>query len=190
MAISYGPRVIAETVVFITNGSGTMTLSYNGPSTDMFKSGTTGWDTQAYSLTPFTAPCTIEFNKSAADNGGDNGVSYTMLGWNTDPTTNADYGTIDHASYPFIKNDYYVYNNGSGASTGIAWSDLKKFYLVYGTDGFIRHYNGSTLLHSANVGTGITYYFDSSFYSPNQQFGGIRNLRLIKRAWNGTSYTV
>ena len=33
---------------------------------DIFKtSGSNAWGTQAYSLTPFSAPCTIEFNKQA-----------------------------------------------------------------------------------------------------------------------------
>lgn len=189
MAVSYGPTVVAEALSFTTTGQ-TLNIVYNGSTAaTMTKNlaGSNGWDTQVYSLVPYTAPCTIEFNKTAAVGGGDNGVSYTMVGWNNDPTTNADYGTIDHASYPYIASNYHIYNNGSGLGTGIAWDMSKKFYIVYGTDGYIRHYNGSTLLYSANYGTGQTVYFDSSFYSPSD-FGSLRNVRIIKRAWNGTQY--
>jgi hypothetical protein len=57
------------------------------------------------------------------------------------------------------------------------------------TDGFIRHYNGSTLLYSVNYGTGNTVYVDSSFYSPNGTYGGFSNIKVATKAWNGTSYT-
>jgi hypothetical protein len=184
MGIAYGPTVTAETVIYDKAGQ-TLDITYNGTMATMTKVGANGWDTHAYSLLPFTAPCTIEFNKKAA--AGDNGLSYTMVGWNADPTTDASYSSIDWASYPFTQNDYYIYNNGAGLSTGIAWDQNKKFYIVYDTDGYIRHYNGSTLLYSANKGTGQTVYFDSSFYSPDP-FGSLRNVRIVKRSWNGTCY--
>lgn len=191
MAISYGPSILAETLSFSTAGSSqTLNIVYNGSTAaTMTKNvfGSSGWDTQAYSLVPYTAPCTIEFNKLAGSGGSDNGLSYTMVGWNNDPTTNSDYATIDHASYPYITSNYHIYNNGSGLGTGLTWDMTKKFYIVYATDGFMRHYNGSTLLYSTNYGTGQTVYFDSSFYSASE-FGSLRNVRIIKRAWNGTYY--
>lgn len=184
MGIAYGPTVKAETTVYVTSGQ-TLNVTYNIPAATMTKVGTDGWDTQAYSLIPYTAPCTIEFNKRAAV--GDNGLSYTMVGWNADPTADASYSSIDHASYPFQQTNYYIYDNGTGAATGIPWDETKKFYIVYDTDGFIRHYNGSTLLYTGNKGTGQTVYFDSSFYSANA-FGSLRNVRIVKRSWNGTYY--
>lgn len=188
MASHYGPRHVYETLNFITTGQ-TMVLTNNGSiSVDMYKSGSNTWDTQAYCMLPFTAPCTMEFNKTAS--AGDDGISYVMVGWNVDPTTNADYGSIDHAAYPYTMNNYYIYNNGSGAAQGIAWDKTKKFYLVYDTDGYIRHYNGSTLLYSVNYGTGLTVFIDSSFYVGNNTNGKLSNFRAIRRAWNGTQYKV
>lgn len=147
-----------------------------------------GWDAQIYSLQPFLAPCTIEFNKLAES--GDNGRSYTMIGWNNDPTTNASYDTINYAAYPYRTDIYSVHNNGTQVSFTGAWNPANKFYIVYDTDGFIRHYNGSTLLYSVNYGTSQTVYFDSSFNSGNQVFGGLANVRVSKYSWNGTGYTV
>lgn len=175
-----------ETMTY--TASNTITLTNNGTfDVSMFKtSGNNSWDSQVYSSQPFTAPCTIEFQKQAASS--DNGVSYAMIGWNEDPLTNASYTSIDHASYPFWTSAYHVYNNGSAVHSSGAWSPAQKFYLVYDTDGYIRHYNGSTLLYSANYGTGKTVYVDSSLYSPNATFGGFSSVRVAKRSWNGTRY--
>jgi hypothetical protein len=168
--------------------SANMTLTNNGTtSVDMFKtSGSNAWDNQVYSLTPFTAPCTIEFNKQAGST--DNGVSYAMIGWNVDPTTNASYASLDYASYPFMTSNYYIYNNSVGTATSLTWNTSDKFYLVYDTDGFIRHYNGSTLLYSANYGVGNTVYVDSSFYSVNTTYGGFSNVKVCNNSWNGLRY--
>jgi hypothetical protein len=182
-----GTTLNYETLTFVA----TSTISLSGNSTtnvSAFKtSGSFAWDSQVYCLTPFTAPCTLEFNKWSSY--VDNSLSYVMIGWNIDPTTDAGYGSLDYASYPYAMNGYYVYNNGSGINPSITWSRPSKFYIVYGTDGVIRHYNGSTQLYSASVGNGLTYYVDSSFYSVGSTFSGISNMRVIKKAWNGTMYT-
>jgi hypothetical protein len=168
--------------------SGNLSISGNGTNTvNVFKvSGSNSWDNQIYNLTPFTSPCTIEFNKQAGS--GDNGASYAMIGWNDDPLTNASFNTLDYASYPYRTDIYSVHHNGTQVHFSGSWSTSLKFYVVYGTDGFIRHYNGSNLLYSVNYGTGRTVYIDSSFYSVNSTFGGFSNLRVIRSAWNGSSY--
>lgn len=168
--------------------SGNLVAQGNGTSNvSIFKmSGAFSWDNHAYVNTPFTPPCTFEFNKWSGTI--DNGYSYHMIGWNTDPTANASYDTIDYASYPHRQNLYYVYNNGSSIFSGGTWSNLNKFYIVYGVDGSIKHYNGSTLLYSVNTGSTVSRYLDSSFYAPGATFGGFSNLRVIKKEWNGSSY--
>jgi hypothetical protein len=187
MSIHYGAQVVPEPVAFIADAA--LTVTTNGSMTNIFKtSGASGWDTQAYSVAPFTAPCTIEFNKLAAST--DNGLSYAMIGWNADPLTDASYSSIDWASYPYVTTTYVVYNNGSQVLASGAFDPLKKFYVVYDTDGYIRHYNGSTLLYSVNKGTGQTVYVDSSYYSVNGTYGGFSNIRVIKRSWNGAGYSI
>jgi len=180
------PSVLYESLTY--TASGNLTVTGNGTNNvSIFKtSGTAAWNNHAYSSTSFTAPCTIEFTKQAGTT--DNGVSYAMIGWNEDPTTNASYDTLDYASYPFMTSNYQVYHNASLVQNGGTWSTSNKFYVVYGTDGFIRHYNGSTLLYSVNYGTGRTVYVDSSFYSVNSTFGGFSDIRVTKNTWNGTEY--
>ena len=120
---------------------------------------------------------------------GDNSASYCMIGWNPDPTTDSSYSSIDHASYPFNISAYHVYHNGSNVLASGVWDPSKKFYIVYAANGYMYHYNGSTLLYSVNYGTGAAVYVDSSFYSVNSIYGGFSNIRVIKKAWNGTGYT-
>ena len=174
---------------YIVDSNLTLTESDNF-TVDVFKtSGGNGWNKQMYSLLEFTAPCTIEYNKQAESS--DNGLSYAMIAWNEDPTTDANYTSLDHASYPYQTSAYLVYNNGSPItpSPGGSWSTSETFYLVYNTYGTIKHYNGSTLLHSVAYGTGKTVYVDTSFYSPNSTYGGFSNLKVTRRAWNGSEYT-
>ena len=83
---------------------------------------------------------------------------------------------------------YEVYNNGSYVNPGQTWDINKRFYLVYDTDGFIRHYNGDKLLYSAYYGTGQTVYIDMSLYSTNSTFGGFTNIKVCSKSWNGSSY--
>ncbi len=191
MATVYGRNITPEKVSYVLDTSTELTATYNDSSVDIFKTSGVGgtWNRQAYCMTPFTAPCTIEFNKLAVAT--DNGLSYAMIGWNEDPTLSASYTSIDHASYPYATNLYVVYNNGSQVLASGTWNSSKKFYVVYDTDGLIRHWNGTTLLYtSASYGTGKTVYCDSAYYSPSAIYGGFSNIRLIKKAWNGTSYTI
>lgn len=170
--------------------SGNLTVTGNNTDTvNIFKtSGSNSWDNHAYISTPYTAPCTIEFNKQAGTT--DNGSSYAMISWNADPTTNASYASLDYASYPYRTDTYRVYHNGSSVHFSGSWSSANKFYLVYDTDGYIRHYNGSSLIYSVNYGSGNTVYLDSSFYSVNGTYGGFSNIKVAKFSWNGTSYTI
>ena len=165
-----------------------MTLTNNGTQdVTMFKNtNNNSWNGEVRSTESFSAPCTIEFSKQSGTT--DNGASYLMIGWNEDPTTNTSYTSIDHASYPYQQNSYVVYNNGGSAIVLGPWDQNKRFYIVYDTDGFIRHYNGSTLLYSANYGTNKTVFVDSSFYSVNSTFGGLTNVKVAKSSWNGFSY--
>jgi hypothetical protein len=171
--------------------TGGVTVTNNGTDTvSIFRtSGSNSWDAQAYSSTSFTAPCTIEFNKQAPVTDPGN-TARAMIGWNEDPTTNANYTSLDYASYPYQTSAYSVYHNASQVHSTGAWSTANKFYLVYEVDGTIKHYNGSTLLFTANYGAGKTVYVDTSIFSNNATNGGFSNVRVTKNAWNGKEYSL
>jgi len=169
-------------------GSSNVTITNNGTEeVTMFKTASNNaWDSHVYSAEAFTAPCTIEFTKNAGAT--DNGVSYAMIGWNADPTTDQSHSSLDWASYPYMSNMYSVYHNGTQVLASGTWDPNKRFYIVYDTDGYIRHYNGSTLLYSVNKGTGQTVYVDTAFYSVNATYGGFTGVKVSRKSWNGTSY--
>lgn len=181
-------NVLPSYVPFTLTTNGAITITGNGTDEiSAFKtSAGNGWSYHAYTQTGYTAPVTMEFFKRAAS--GDNGASYMMIGWNVDPTTNASYTSIDHAAYPYRQDRYNVHVNGSSTDYG-PWDENKKFYLTYTADGRILHWNGDTLLYSANYNPD-TVYLDSSFYSQNSTFGGVTSLRIIQAEWNGSEYVV
>jgi hypothetical protein len=144
------------------------------------------WDSHVYLPTGYTAPVTCEFNKLA--DAGDNGASYAMISWNADPGSNASYDTLDWAIYAYSTNNYQVYHNGTNFVNGGTWNSSLKWYLVYGTDGFIYHYNGSNLIYSVSTGSGRTVYLDTSFYSVNSTYSRFSNLKVRKARWNGAAY--
>lgn len=168
--------------------SGNLVASRNGTTNvSIFKmSGSFAWDNHAYTTQGFTPPVTLEFNKWCANI--DNGRSYAMIGWNVDPLTNADYATIDYASYPFTQDRYEIYNNGTYINPSKTFDKFQKFYLTYKTDGVLEHYNGSNLLYSVSTGSTVERFIDSSFHSPGAMFGGFSNIRVIRRIWNGSVY--
>jgi len=189
LGISKKPYVLYD-IITLNAISGNMTVTGNGTNTiSAFKtSGANNWDNQINSNTPYTAPCTIEFTKQAGVT--DNSLSYAMMGWNTDPNTDANYGTLDYTSYAYVQTSYIVYNNGISNNVSTGWDPTKRFYISYDLSGNIKHWNGSTLLYSASYGTGNTVYLDSSFYSVDatQTYSGFSNIRITKAVWNGDAY--
>ncbi len=168
--------------------SGTLDVIGNGTSTVSIAkvSGGGNWDSHAYASTPFNAPITVEFNKLAESY--DNSASYAMISLNEDPTSDASYSSLDYAAYPYRSDVYSVYHNSNQVHFSGGWNPAVTFYLVYATNGFIYHYNGSNLLYSVNWGGGRTVYIDSSFYSVNGTYSRFYNVRAIRKTWNGSAY--
>lgn len=191
MGVYYGPTSYYQRI-FLDTVTSTVTVTYNnnkGTSINAFKtSGSNAWDAQVSGLSGFQAPCTIEFNKLAGVT--DNGQSYAMIGWNEDASSDSSYTSLDYAAYPYRTDTYSVYHNSTQVLFSGAWDSTKTFYIVYDKDGYIRHYNGSTLLYTSPLyGTGKTVYLDSSFYTAgNYTTNGFSNIRIAKKSWNGTAY--
>ena len=177
-----------ETLNLVATGPGAAFIGGGTDCATLYRTGSTsGWDAQVYSTNGWTAPVTLEFYKNAGAGGVNNGFAYAMISLNTDPTTDASYGSLDHAAFPYFTKSYSVFHNGTQMLYSGRWSASQKFYIVYGTDGYIRHYNGSTQLYSVSVGTGNTYYLDSCMYFASY-FSTFYDVRVIKKAWNGTKY--
>jgi len=190
----YGYEVF--TITRHANASTTLAITGNGTDniTSVYKnSGSNGWDTGFYTPT-FTAPITFEFYKTAGDP-NDNGISYIQIGITSTPTVAAASGNMssncDYYMYPHYTSNY---NMGSGkgltTSSGAAWYNNKKHYIVYKINGDLEFWNGDDLKYSVpSWGTGKSVRFETSHHVNNTDpTNRMTDLRLRRREWDGTKY--
>ena len=190
----YGYEVF--TITRHANASTTLAITGNGTNniTSVYKnSGSNGWDTGFYTPT-FTAPITFEFYKTAGDP-NDNGISYIQIGITSTPTVAAASGNMssncDYYMYPHYTSNYNM-GSGKGLSTtsGTAWYNNKKHYIVYKTNGDLEFWNGNDLKYSVpSWGTGKSVRFETSHHINNTDpTNRMTDLRLRRREWDGTKY--
>ena len=122
----------------------------------LFKSGGAyAWDSQVYSSESFSGGAFVSFRPEIVDQ--------MMIGLNTDPTTNADYNSIDHAIYIAAGGLYDLRtNNGSTVLAGGSWALGDTFALHYRGNAIDYKKNGVTVYTHA-VSPGQTFWLDSSF---------------------------
>jgi len=185
------------TITKHTNASTNLSITGNGTDniTSVYKnSGGNGWDTGFYTPT-FTAPITLEFNKTAATT--DNSLSYIRIGITDTPTV-----TVVKASGSFETNwnyyfmtrasaNYYL-RSGKGLSISDGsggWDITKKHYIVYKTNGNIEFWNGDSLKKTIIWGTGKSVRFETDHHINSSTLTNqMTNLRMKRREWDGTKY--
>ena len=191
-AVSGVALLVYETLDFTAVGTETMSITGNLTSTvTMYKStGGSGWNAGAVETTGFSPPVTVEFDKTATSSS--DGTTYAIISWDSDNSiqTGTDGRQFDWAAYPYgTTSDWRVFNDGIQLqATSASWSNIDKKYLVYNTDGSIKHYSGSTLMYS-NVEAGTdTRYLRTAFFSSSDVHGAFSNIRVIKFIWDGSAY--
>lgn len=119
-------------------------------------SGSGSWNAQAYSKESYTGSSYVTFTVDQ------NNIAL-MVALNTDPTTDADFASLDYAIYLRATGDVHVYNSGTGQgqkSASYAAGDV--FSIVY--DGSsVTYYQNGTSIFSQAVSSGQKFYMDSSF---------------------------
>lgn len=158
----------------LTLTTGTSAATYTAGSGTLTKTGTLlGWNASGYSTNGFSGGAQVSFTTVAPSTG-----SY-MVGLNSDPTTNADYSTLDYAIY-IIGLNQRIYESGvqitrSGASNTYVVGD--SFSVIYNGANLVNYYRNGILFYSSYVVTPITVplYMDSSFLEYNT---GCTNLKF------------
>ena len=183
-----------EVLTFTTEGTGTLSITGNNTDTvSMYKtSGGADFNAGALETTGFLPPVTVEFDKTS--DGVNNNRNMISLD-SSNGNQSGSFGSFDWAAYPREPNPptWEVYHNGTQVQFGssdITWASGDKKYIVYGTDGSIKHYSGSAIMYqttSGQAGTGIRY-LRTSFHGENSGSGAFSNIRVRKQIWNGTSY--
>jgi hypothetical protein len=185
-----------ETFTITKHANASQNLSITGNGTDnitsVYKnSGGNGWDTGFYTPT-FTAPITLEFNKTAATT--DNSLSYIKIGITDTPTVAAASGNMssntDYYVYPHYTSVYHIGSGkGTATSNGSAWDITKKHYIVYKTNGNVEFWNGNDLKKTFVWGTGKSVNFQTNHHINNSTITNqMTNLRMKRREWDGTKY--
>jgi hypothetical protein len=185
----------------VTTGGSTLYIQNNGTNSYINigkTAGTTNWETAATSTNSFTPPFSIEFQNTVAppSNLGNN---YCMIGIVTPANlANIFYTGLDWAWFPITTDASQVfYSQGTPYTASQNWNNSLTNYLVYDTTGNITFYNGGTLLRTvtnySNFQGSNPVYIRFCGYTVNPSFtsnllGGITNLRVYNRAWNGSTY--
>jgi hypothetical protein len=120
--------------------------------------GSNAWDAGVYSAQSAYGACEVSYTTRF------NNKDF-MFGLNTDPTTDANYASIDYALYFTASGVIQVYENGVQIiSSGGAYSAGARGRVLY--DGVAIHYyvNG-TLIYEHGAPAGLFLYADSSFFT-------------------------
>lgn len=175
---STGTAVAAANVIqFVVTGNCVATNS-----TVSKQGGSGAWDSQAYSVKGYTS-CHVTFKANAATS------NRVLVGLNTDPTTDANYTSVDYAWYEnTVSGNWDIYESGTYLTsvTGISTSDIVD--ITYdGTN--VRYYLNKVLKRTV-AASGLTLYLDSSFYDPGAginsvRFGPTTNVNLVDTAQLG-----
>ena len=131
--------------------------------------GAAAYDTQAYSVQSYVGNCACRFKVSQLN-------AYIVVGLNTDPTTDANYTSIDYGI--IFNNVGLVYVSESG-TFGIAYTHPVTGATRYSVnDVFEVSYAGTTIsylwngsvIKTTTVAANLTLFLDSSIYTPNSSF--------------------
>jgi hypothetical protein len=136
-----------------------------GASTIKKVGGSGAWDSQAYSVQAFESGCYLSFQTP-------NVTSHGMLGLNTDPTTDADYTSLDYAIYIQNTGTYYFYESGVSAGSAVAYTAGTNFGIRYDGQQIQYLVNGAVVRTVQNV-IGKTFYFDSSILAVGSEFKNV-----------------
>lgn len=171
--------------------NGVLTTTYTG-------SAGGGWSKQVYNTTPITK---LQFVFNGLCGGFTTG-RLVMVGLNTDPSTDADYGSIDYAFYSLgphsaganlnITRQFRVYESGvligiiENAGTNYSALDNSVCEVEYSEPNIIYRVGG-VVKRTVYAGYGKTYYMDSSFYGDSSYATENGHSLTILGMWNGTN---
>lgn len=117
------------------------------------------WDGQASSTGFLSGGCILHFRagKVAQD---------FAIGINTDPSTDFNVTSIDHAIHPTSEGFVRIWESGTPVMDGGIYSPEDLFSIEY-TNSAVNYYQNGGLLRTVAKASGINFYFDSSFFTLN-----------------------
>jgi hypothetical protein len=189
--IPYGYETF--TITQHVNASSTLSITGNGTDniTSVYKnSGSEAWDAGFYTPT-FTAPITLEFNKTAPTTTSTSSIRIGITDTpNVDPSSTS---MLENMSYYFRSRQTSIYQTSSSkgltTTNGTAWNSTEKHYIVYKTNGNLEFWNGDQLKLTYAWGTGKSVRFETGHLDNSSSLNNtMTNIRMKRREWDGTKY--
>jgi hypothetical protein len=135
----------------VAHGSGT--LSIEGDEFSRTDAGGS-WDTGVYSAESFYNGAYVSGLPLVTNKSG-------MLGLNSDPTTDANFTSLDYAFYTVNNGDLRIYESGSLISSHGTYTTATQLQITYdGTN--VRYFKDGTLLRTIAASANIKLHMDSS----------------------------
>ena len=120
--------------------------------------GSNGWNAHVYSNVSYNSGCVLGFIPNVKNNP-------TMLGINTDPGTNTNWNTLDHAWYIQGDGNCSIYESGSKIGSTIGSFAVGDVFTITYDNNVVRYFQKGVLKRSVTIGSGKTFHFDSSFHN-------------------------
>lgn len=180
--VRFGPLTASTPGATLVNHAN-MTLAANAATKT---SGTHGaWDAAFYSKDGYTSGAFVSWQIPAGGLGGS--TSAHMVGLNTDPTTDANYTSLDYAWYP-NSSALQIYESGASQSFSGSATYAVGDVLAVAYDGLsVRYLHNGVVKRTVPALPGLTFFADSSFAHvgasvSNIQFGPLSNLHRARGA--------
>ena len=139
------------------------------------------WDSQVYSSQGYVRGCYASARISSTS-----GIA--VFGLNSDPTTDADYTSIDYG-FGFYSGSIIIFEGGTQVATpSNSYTTSDTAYVIYdGTN--VRYYLNGTLLKTTARSIGSALYLDSSIYTSNVAFNQLAFGPMGEQGTQGTQGT-
>ncbi|MED1940816.1 phage tail spike protein [Cytobacillus firmus] len=157
------------------NTTGTVTVDSQGRLSKL--TGSSTWDSQAYSTESYTGGAFLTFKAGVNANN-------VMIGLNSDPATDASYTSIDFAFYLRSAGTFSFYESGTSRGTATPFAVGDVFSVVYDNTEVSYYHNGN-LVRTVAAPSGRTLSVDSSFGTVSSKSPHIYDLYFSPAAAKG-----
>ncbi|USK46282.1 phage tail spike protein [Cytobacillus oceanisediminis] len=157
------------------NTTGTVTVDSQGRLSKL--TGSSTWDSQAYSTESYTGGAFLTFKAGVNANN-------IMIGLNSDPATDASYTSIDFAFYLRSAGTFSFYESGTSRGTAAPFAVGDVFSVVYDNTE-VRYYHNGNLVRTVAAPSGRTLSVDSSFGTASSKSPHIYDLYFSPAAAKG-----
>ncbi|MEK3822088.1 phage tail spike protein [Cytobacillus sp. FSL W8-0315] len=157
------------------NTTGTVTVDSQGRLSKL--TGSSTWDSQAYSTESYTGGAFLTFKAGVNSNN-------IMIGLNSDPATDASYTSLDFAFYLRSAGTFSFYESGTSRGTATPFAVGDVFSVVYDNTE-VRYYHNGNLVRTVATSSGRTLSVDSSFGTVSSMSPHIYDLYFSPAAAKG-----